>query len=165
MTQRRSKNRSDSIACICVDMLHTSRQFHYRTAFCYQWFSEIFARFRDIPVGMTNIMNYNLAYREKVENEFSCMNTKQAFNCALEKDVRSFGQIICPFNFNDPLKFASDLNSTQTIIEHMKTAGDYARILFIDFSSAFNTIQRHVKIDKLQKLQFQPRLFTGFSIS
>ena len=35
-------------------------------------------------------------YREKVENEFSCMNTGL---CAFEKDVRSFGQIICPFNY------------------------------------------------------------------
>ena len=35
----------------------------------------------------------------------------------------------------------------------METAGNYARILFIDFSSAFNTIQRHGMIDKLQKLE------------
>ena len=35
----------------------------------------------------------------------------------------------------------------------METAGKYTRILFIDFSSAFNTIQRHVMIDKLQKLE------------
>ena len=37
----------------------------------------------------------------------------------------------------------------------METAGNYAGILFIfiDFSSAFNTIQRHVIIDKLQKLE------------
>ena len=34
-----------------------------------------------------------------------------------------------------------------------ETAGNYARILFIDFSSAFNTIQRHVMIDKQQKLE------------
>ena len=39
------------------------------------------------------------------------------------------------------------------LFEHMETAGNYARILFIDFSSAFNTIQRHVMIDKLQKLE------------
>jgi len=35
----------------------------------------------------------------------------------------------------------------------METAGNYAWILFIDFSSAFNTIQRHVIIDKVHKLQ------------
>ena len=36
------------------------------------------------------------------------------------------------------------------LFEHMETA---ARILFINCSSAFNTIQRHVMIDKLQKLE------------
>ena len=35
----------------------------------------------------------------------------------------------------------------------METAGNYVRILFLDFSSAFNTIQRQVMIDKLQKLE------------
>ena len=35
----------------------------------------------------------------------------------------------------------------------METAANYARILFIYFSSAFNKIQRHVMIDKLQKLE------------
>ena len=39
------------------------------------------------------------------------------------------------------------------LFEHMETAGNYARILFIDFRSAFNTIQRHVMIDRLQKLE------------
>ena len=40
----------------------------------------------------------------------------------------------------------------------METAGNYARILFIDFNSAFNTIQRHVMIDKLQKLEVSAAL-------
>ena len=44
------------------------------------------------------------------------------------------------------------------LFEHMETAGNYARILFIDFSSAFNTIQRYVMIDKLQKLEVQAAL-------
>ena len=39
------------------------------------------------------------------------------------------------------------------LFEHMETAGNYARILFINFNSAFNTIQRHVMIDKLHKLK------------
>ena len=38
------------------------------------------------------------------------------------------------------------------LFEHM-AAGNYGRILFIDFSSAFSTIQRHAMIDKLQKLE------------
>ena len=51
------------------------------------------------------------------------------------------------------------------LFEHMETAGTYARILFIDFSSAFNTIQRHVMIDKLQKLEVPAALVHWFSIS
>ena len=39
------------------------------------------------------------------------------------------------------------------LFEHMETAGNYVRILFMDLSSAFNTILRHVMIDKLQKLE------------
>ena len=39
------------------------------------------------------------------------------------------------------------------LLEHTETTGNYARILFINFSSAFNTIQRHVVIDKLKKLE------------
>ena len=39
------------------------------------------------------------------------------------------------------------------LFEHMETAGNYARNVSIDFSSAFKTIQRHVMIDKLQKLE------------
>ena len=39
------------------------------------------------------------------------------------------------------------------LFQHMETAGSYARMLFIYLSSAFNTIQRHVMIDKLQILE------------
>ena len=34
------------------------------------------------------------------------------------------------------------------ILEHLERPGPYARILFVDFSSAFNTIQPHVMIRK-----------------
>jgi hypothetical protein len=35
----------------------------------------------------------------------------------------------------------------------LETPGNYARVLFADFSSAFNTMQRHVLVEKLQQLQ------------
>ena len=38
------------------------------------------------------------------------------------------------------------------LLEHLDKTGNYAKILFIDFSSAFNTIQRHIMIDKLLQL-------------
>ena len=35
------------------------------------------------------------------------------------------------------------------IFEHLERRGSYGRILFVDFSSAFNTIQPHLIIRKL----------------
>ena len=61
----------------------------------------------------------------------------------------------------DPLQFAYQANRStddavscllHKLLEHLETAGSYARILFVDFSSAFNTIQRHIMIKKLQNL-------------
>ena len=46
----------------------------------------------------------------------------------------------------------SGVPSAQTIRTH-RNSGNYAQILFIDFKSAFNALQRHVMIDKLQKLE------------
>ncbi len=39
------------------------------------------------------------------------------------------------------------------LLQHLDTPGNYARLLFIDFCSAFNSIQRHQAIKKLQGLQ------------
>ena len=61
----------------------------------------------------------------------------------------------------DPLQFAYQAKRgtddavsclLHKLLEHLDTAGNYARILFVDFSSAFNTIQRHIMIQKLQNL-------------
>lgn len=62
----------------------------------------------------------------------------------------------------DPLQFAyragrgvEDAVATllHRLLEHLETPGHYARILFADFSSAFNTMQRHVLVEKLQQLE------------
>ena len=42
------------------------------------------------------------------------------------------------------------------VTKHPEKAGNYIRILFIYFSSAFNTIQRHKMIEKLLALQVPP---------
>ena len=61
----------------------------------------------------------------------------------------------------DPLQFAyitkrsvedATLSMLNVIIEHLERRGSYARILFVDFSSAFNTIQPHLMIRKLTDL-------------
>ena len=61
----------------------------------------------------------------------------------------------------DPLQFAyrsgrgvEDAIATllHKLLLHLESPGCYARILFADFSSAFNTMQRHILISKLQDL-------------
>ena len=58
----------------------------------------------------------------------------------------------------DPLQFAhrtkrsvedANLSMLNVSLEHLERRGSYARILFVDFSSAFNTIQPHLVIRKL----------------
>lgn len=44
------------------------------------------------------------------------------------------------------------------VYEHLEKAGSFAKILFVDFSSAFNTIQPHVMIKKLLDLEVNPKL-------
>ena len=41
---------------------------------------------------------------------------------------------------------------TNNILKHLGKNRNYARVLFIDFSSAFNTIQPHVMVQKLKDL-------------
>ncbi len=45
-----------------------------------------------------------------------------------------------------------------TLLQHLDTPGHFARVNFIDFSSAFNTIQRHLVISKLHSLHIPPPL-------
>ena len=72
----------------------------------------------------------------------------------------------------DPFQFAYKPNrctddATITLLHHvhshLDTQGNYARILFIDFSSAFNTIQPHLMISKLLSLNVQPQLILWIS--
>ena len=67
----------------------------------------------------------------------------------------------------DPFQFAykpnrSTNDATLTLLHncysHLEKPGSYARILFIDFSSAFNTIQPHLMASKLLSLGVSPSL-------
>ena len=69
----------------------------------------------------------------------------------------------------DPLQFAySQGRSTQDAIltllhslyEHLDQPRSHARLLFVDFSSAFNTLQPHLLVDKLLAMNVNPRLIT-----
>jgi len=63
-------------------------------------------------------------------------------------------------NLLDPLQFAyrakQGVDDATTILlnllfKHLEGSKTHARILFVDFSSAFNTIQPHILVDKLLK--------------
>ena len=44
------------------------------------------------------------------------------------------------------------------LLQHLDSPGNSARILFVDFSSAFNSLQKHVLIQKLHHLNTPPQL-------
>lgn len=67
----------------------------------------------------------------------------------------------------DPLQFAyrakrgvedATLTLINLIVSHLDTAGNTVRVLFMDFSSAFNTIQPHILIQRLVQLDVNNNL-------
>ena len=67
----------------------------------------------------------------------------------------------------NPLQFAyragrgvEDVTLTllDTVSKHLDSTGNFVRILFMDFSSAFNTIQPHLLQQRLLDLQVNPTL-------
>ncbi|XP_061746148.1 major histocompatibility complex class I-related gene protein-like [Nerophis ophidion] len=44
------------------------------------------------------------------------------------------------------------------LLQHLDFLGNFARILFVDFSSAFNSLQKHLLIQKLHHLNIPPQL-------
>ncbi|KAL8579300.1 hypothetical protein ACOMHN_010884 [Nucella lapillus] len=69
--------------------------------------------------------------------------------------------------FQDPLQFAYSPNRSRedaintvvhTVLHYLERPGTYARLLFLDFSSAFNTIQPHLMMRKLMVMDVNPRI-------
>ena len=56
------------------------------------------------------------------------------------------------------LAYHHTLTLFNLIASHLDTSGTTVRVLFMDFSSAFNTIQPHVLIKKLLNLEVNPDL-------
>uniref|UniRef100_A0A8C6LR59 Reverse transcriptase domain-containing protein n=1 Tax=Nothobranchius furzeri TaxID=105023 RepID=A0A8C6LR59_NOTFU len=82
----------------------------------------------------------------------------------LERLISNNIQACLPTSF-DPLQFAYRGNRTtedaialtlHTTLSHLETRGSYVRMLFVDFSSAFNTIIPDILISKLLSLQIPP---------
>ena len=69
--------------------------------------------------------------------------------CKLEKLVKDY---IDPLQFTYRKKGSTDdavLHSFENIYSHLKKTGSTVRLMFFDFSSAFNTIQPHLLVQKL----------------
>lgn len=54
--------------------------------------------------------------------------------------------------------FAKTITMTNSILEHLERPSTFVKIAFIDFSSAFNTIQPHLLVGKLAELGVNQKL-------
>jgi len=79
----------------------------------------------------------------------------------LKKILSQTHQSLDPFQFAYRQNRSTD-DATLTLLNnsytHLEEPGSFVRILFIDFSSAFNTIQPHLMALKLQSLDVNPKL-------
>ncbi|KAF7654851.1 hypothetical protein LDENG_00064140 [Lucifuga dentata] len=76
--------------------------------------------------------------------------------------------------FLDPIKFAyrkhvgvddAFLYMLHRIYGHLETAGSHVRIMFFDFSSAFNTIQPRILAKKLMTFKLHNKHCLGHGLS
>ncbi len=72
----------------------------------------------------------------------------------------------------DPLQFAyrqerstdDALNSISHLtLKHLEDPKAYARLLFIDFSSAFNSLQAHLLLQKVTQMTVDPLSLSGLT--
>ena len=82
--------------------------------------------------------------------------TSIAFKCfekvVLSHILKSTKEHLDPFQFAYKEKRNVEDAVLNNLLKHLETPKAYVRALFIDFSSAFNTIQPHLMIDKLLNL-------------
>ena len=71
----------------------------------------------------------------------------------------------------DPYQFAyrdnrgtdeAILTITHSILQHLENPQAYARLLFVDFSSAFNTVQPHILFSKLKQMSVNPYIIRWY---
>ncbi len=104
----------------------------------------------------------------KVNNDFRPV----ALTCVIFKCFESIVKnILCRdvIEYCDPRQFAYSagrsvqdavLTMNHEITSHLETLNSYIRILYVDFSSAFNTIQPHLLIDKLLNMNVNSNLIS-----
>lgn len=73
--------------------------------------------------------------------------------------------------FLDPFQFAYKSNRstddailamTHSVNRHLEESSSYARLLFVDFSSAFNSLQPHLLIKRLNDFRVHPLIIKWF---
>ncbi|XP_055863995.1 uncharacterized protein LOC106080210 isoform X1 [Biomphalaria glabrata] len=102
--------------------------------------------------------------KPKEMNDYRPVSLTSIVSKCLEKLVKMFLlNDLC--NKLDPLQFAYQkgkgvddaiLNILNCVYKHLDLPNTYVRLLFMDFSSAFNTIQLHLLIEKMKALQISP---------
>ena len=89
--------------------------------------------------------------------------TSIPFKCLERLVLRRLLEVTRPHQ--DPMQFAYSPNRStddaiatmlHAVLEHLDKPKTYARILFADFSSAFNTIQPHLMAEKLMRMEVNP---------
>ena len=95
------------------------------------------------PVALTSIVTKSLEklIAREIKKGFSVLQDPMQF---AYRENRNVGDAILVF--------------LQNVYKHLDTPKNYCRMLFVDFSSAFNTIQPHLLISKLHKLDLNPYL-------
>ena len=80
--------------------------------------------------------------------------------CVLVNLQHQVGDFIDPFQFAYHKNRFDDaiLHVLNNVYSHLEKTGASIRIMFFDFSSAFNTIQPHLLADKLCKMNVSPSL-------
>jgi hypothetical protein len=79
----------------------------------------------------------------------------------LSRLLQQTQSVLDPFQFAYKCNRSTDdatLTLLQSAYDHLEKPGSFVRILFIDFSSAFNTIQPHLLAHKLLSYSVTPRL-------
>lgn len=99
-------------------------------------------------------------------NDFRPVALTSVVMKVFERIVLQFLKLVTDSQF-DPLQFAYRANRSvedavgltlHRVLGHLETAGAYARILFIDYSSAFNTIVPQKLYDKLLSMNVHPHM-------
>lgn len=115
-----------------------------------------------IPVPKTSVPKENNDYRPVALTS----NVMKCLEKLIVRELKSSTE-----NYLDPYQFAYKNNRStddavltvlHSILQHLENPKAYARLLFIDFSSAFNTLLPHILLDKLINWSVNPYIIRWY---